>query len=90
MRRGQAGDCMYFIAKGEVQVQTEPSVRLGPGAFFGEMALITGATRAATVVTTVPTTLLRLHIADFRALAETRPELMSAIHDEAARRSGRR
>ncbi|MBV9015564.1 MAG: ion transporter, partial [Alphaproteobacteria bacterium] len=41
MRRGQAGDCMYFIAEGEVEVQL-PSQRiyLGPGQFVGELALL--------------------------------------------------
>ena len=40
VRRGRVGDCMYFIAEGEVQVDIEPTpVRLGSGAFFGELAL---------------------------------------------------
>ena len=36
MRRGQPGDCMYFVASGEVEVQLNPEpVILGPGEFFG-------------------------------------------------------
>ena len=39
VRRGRLGDCMYFIASGEVEVRLEPRpIRLGPGSFFGEMA----------------------------------------------------
>ena len=87
-RRGAAGDCMFFIVSGEVEIQLEPKpVRLGRGHFFGEMALVTGATRNATVVTTAATRLLVLDIADFRALASAKPELLDIIHQEAGRRS---
>jgi len=48
MRRGEPGDCMYFIAEGEVEVRISPPLRLKPGCFFGEIALITGEPRTAT------------------------------------------
>ena len=42
VRRGDAGDSMFFISSGEVEVRLPNggSVRLGEGAFFGEMALL--------------------------------------------------
>lgn len=87
IRKGRPGDCMYFIVEGEVEVQIQPrSVMLGPGGFFGEMALITGEARKATVVTAKPTILLVLDVADFRAMAAARPEVMAIIHAEAERR----
>jgi voltage-gated potassium channel len=87
-RRGAPGDCMYFIVDGEVEIQIEPKpVKLSGGHFFGEMALVTGAPRNATVVTTEATRLLVLDIADFRALASEKPELLEVIHQEAERRS---
>jgi voltage-gated potassium channel len=91
MRQGDRGDCMYFIAAGEVEVQlgSEP-VRLLPGTFFGEVALLTGATRNATVVTTRRCTLLALDIVDFRALLGRQPDLARIIREEAARRPGMR
>jgi voltage-gated potassium channel len=89
LRRGQPGDCMYFIVEGEVEILIAPKpVRLGPGAFFGEMAILTGAPRNATIVTTKATQLLTLDIADFRALAASRPELTDIIKREAESRMG--
>jgi voltage-gated potassium channel len=87
VRRGRPGDCMYFIASGEVEVKVEPQpVRLSAGSFFGEMALLTGAPRTANVVTTAPTTLLILEAADFHSLAAHHPELAQAVAAEAKRR----
>ena len=74
MRRGEPGDCMYFIASGEVEVRLRPGVvRLGPGEFFGEIALLTGEPRNATVVAVQPCTLLTLDIVDFRQLLGRQP-----------------
>ena len=88
VRRGRPGDCMYFIASGAVEVKVEPHpVKLAAGAFFGEMALLTGATRTANVVTTEPTTLLALEVADFHALTAHHPELARAVAAEASRRT---
>ena len=90
-RRGQPGDCMYFIVEGEVEVLIEPvPVRLRSGAFFGEIAILTGAPRNATIVTTRATQLLSLDIADFRSLAASRPELTDLIRNEADRRLGKK
>jgi voltage-gated potassium channel len=89
MRRGQAGDCMYFIADGEVEIQlSSQRVYLGSGQFFGEVALLTGAPRNATVVATQPCTLLALDVVDFHELMARQPELARIIHEEAQLRRG--
>jgi voltage-gated potassium channel len=90
VRRGRPGDCMYFIASGEVEVRIEPQpIRLGAGSFFGELALLDGSPRTATVVTTMPSTFLILDVSDFRAFTAHHPELAKAVESEAAhRRSG--
>jgi len=93
VRRGREGDCMYFIAAGEVEVQVEPQpIKLGPGSFFGEIALLRDSLRTATVATTVASTLLILEVSDFRDFMAHHPELAKAIEKEAARRAdaGRR
>jgi voltage-gated potassium channel len=66
-------------------VSPEPVV-LGPGAFFGEMALLYGTPRSTTVVATKPSVLLVLDVADFRLLAGRRPELVTVIEEEGRRR----
>jgi voltage-gated potassium channel len=87
MRRGERGDCMYFIAAGEVEVRLPPAtVRLGPGEFFGEIALLTGEPRNATVVAVQPCTLLTLDIVDFRQLLGRQPDLARVVSEEAERR----
>jgi voltage-gated potassium channel len=87
VRRGERGDCMYFIATGAVEVRLpgEP-LRLGEGDFFGEIALLTGAPRTATAVAVEPSTLLRLDIAEFRELMGRRPDLARVILEAAGRR----
>ena len=87
MRRGERGDCMYFVASGELEIRGRPnSISYGPGDFFGELALLTGDPRNATIVATKPCTLLRLDIVDFRQMLGRQPELARIIHDEAGRR----
>jgi CRP-like cAMP-binding protein len=55
VRQGEIGDCMYLIQEGEVEVIQRHGDRefclsvLGPGDFFGEMALIEKEVRVATV-----------------------------------------
>ncbi|WP_421999996.1 cyclic nucleotide-gated ion channel [Reyranella sp.] len=88
VRRGDAGDSMFFISSGEVEVRLPNggSVRLGDGAFFGEMALLERQPRSATVATTRPTTLLVLYASDFYEIASHIPQLADAVEIEAKRR----
>jgi voltage-gated potassium channel len=86
-RAGQPGDSMFFIVSGEATVEIAPRpIVLGTGSFVGEMALLFGAPRSATVVITKPSLLLVLDIANFRELAGRRPELINVIEAEGKRR----
>lgn len=90
VRRGQYGDCMYFIVSGGLSVRVAPKpLLLGPGDFFGEIALITGGPRTATVTASEKSMLLKLDIADFHELAGHHPDLAQAIQEAAhARQPG--
>ena len=87
IRKGQAGDCMYFIASGEVEVDLPgKKVQLGEGAFFGEMALLGNILRSANITTTRVSRLLVLDLVDFRLLMARHPDLAETIDAEARRR----
>jgi voltage-gated potassium channel len=88
IRKGQAGDCMYFIANGEVEVDLPgKKVTLGEGAFFGEMALLGNNLRSANITTTRVSKLLVLDLVDFRLLMARHPDLAETIDAEARRRA---
>src|SRR5262249_34346927 len=76
---------------GEVEVAgSNPRIKLGPGAFFGELALLGNGIRTATVVATVPTNLLVLDLTDYRIFSAHYPELARAVEAEAQRRLAER
>jgi voltage-gated potassium channel len=88
IRKGQQGDCMYFIADGEVEVDLPgKKVALGEGAFFGEMALLGNSVRSANITTTRLSRLLVLDLVDFRLLMARHPDLAETIDVEAKRRA---
>jgi cAMP-dependent protein kinase regulator len=64
---GQPGSSMYVIARGEVKVYTRGAdgasiylAKLGEGDFFGEVSVLTGKPRTATITASQPAQLLRL------------------------------
>jgi voltage-gated potassium channel len=88
IRKGQPGDCMYFIASGEVEVDLPgKKVKLGDGSFFGEMALLGSNKRSANITTSRVSRLLVLDLVDFRLLMARHPDLAESIDAEAKRRA---
>lgn len=88
IRKGQKGDCMYFIAAGEAEVELPgKKIALGEGAFFGEMALLGNSVRGANVTTTKVNRRLVLDLVDFRLLMARHPDLAETIDAEAQRRA---
>ena len=76
VRRGEAADCMYFIASGDVEVEVEPTpLRLTTGEFFGEVAVIKRHARMATVVSLTECHLLVLKARDLDKLLAENPEM---------------
>src|SRR5262249_60929361 len=78
---GDRGDRLYIILSGQAEVVHEAGGRhirfaqLGPGEYFGEMALLNQATRSATVRCLAPTDVLSLPQREFRTLTAHVPEL---------------
>jgi voltage-gated potassium channel len=87
-RRGEPADCMYFVLNGEVEVDIGPKViRLGPGSFFGELALLEDTARQATVTSITECNLLRLDSRDFRHLMAAEPAFAEAVRHIAEERA---
>ena len=85
VRRGERGDCMFFIVDGEVEIEIAAAAALSrAGQFLRRVALLTRAPRNATVSASKPCTLLLLDIVDFHRLLAHHPELARAIRDEPA------
>jgi voltage-gated potassium channel len=62
-------------------------VKLGEGAFFGEMALLGNRQRSANISTTELSRLLVLELVDFHVLMARHPDLAETIDTEAKRRA---
>lgn len=79
--KGSEGTDCFIIVRGRVGVYTgdpqrhPPIATLGEGAFFGEMSLLTGATRAATIVAQTDILLLEISKSDLQSLLERRSEI---------------
>jgi monovalent cation:H+ antiporter, CPA1 family len=80
VRKGERGDAVYFIASGTVEViLPDRRIQIGPGAFFGEMALLSGRRRQADVIALTYCHFLMLRRADFERFMKENPEAKDAI-----------
>jgi len=85
IREGETGDSFYFISKGKVSVWIKKGMGrsllkyLGPGEYFGEMALLIGGRRNATVVVEEDADFFMLSKEDFRSMLLENPRLMDMI-----------
>lgn len=74
VRQGGPADKFFIVVEGAVEVEQEDEsgsksvASLGPGHFFGEVAIMRGTSRAATVRATAPTTLIAMDRDVFRDL----------------------
>jgi len=86
MREGDAVDCLYVIVSGRLKVMVGEADGketilniLGPGEFFGEMGLIDGNPRSASVVAVEPCELLALTKHAFRKVLVENTDLAMAV-----------
>jgi len=80
--QGDPGDAFYMVVTGRVAVVvgTREVATFGPHEGIGEMALLDGQPRSATVRAVDPTTLLRIDQAAFEALVDRTPALARGIY----------
>jgi len=80
-REGEFGDEFFVIDSGTAEVTKagERIAELGPGDFFGEMALLEEDRRVATVTATSPMSLVVMTRASFRSLDRSKAELHDTV-----------
>jgi len=82
VRRGEESDAMFVVAEGScaVVLPSGERIALGPGAHFGEIALVTGERRTADVVADADrTTILRLPKTSVEPVLARRPEFQTRV-----------
>jgi trk system potassium uptake protein TrkA len=84
--QGDAGTEFFVIVTGDASAAVDGAEvgTIGPGGFFGEMALIDGGERVATVTATAPMPLLVLDRHDFNemlelAMPQIAPKLLAVV-----------
>ncbi len=95
IRQGEPGDCAYFIQSGEVEVLQESDgdqvvLRiLHAGDYFGEMALLSGQPRTASVRALTPTKVAVLGKQNFLTMLQmipsTREDILTTVQERAMR-----
>lgn len=87
-KEGMTGVGMHVVMTGETKVMVGGRTRrrLGPGAFFGEIALLDQGPRSATVVADSPVETLVVSSWAFRGVLKGHPGLTLKILEEVARR----
>jgi CRP-like cAMP-binding protein/di/tricarboxylate transporter len=94
VRQGEPGDSLYVVARGHLGVFMRPSgddqerqvATIPPGACFGEIALLTGESRSATVRALGPVETLRLDRARFVEILRREPLMGLTISATLSRR----
>lgn len=89
IEQGDRADTFYLVGRGELSVRTRAGVevsRLTRGDYFGEMSLLTGEPRTATVVALTDVVLLELKRPVFARLFDEHPELAPKLSGLLAQR----
>jgi small-conductance mechanosensitive channel len=83
VRQGEEGQSMFVVVAGTVSVALEPSrdevARIPTGGYFGEMSLLTGEPRSATVLAVGDVTVIEIGAELFRRMAALHPEAIETI-----------
>ena len=94
-REGEEGDSLYIVISGELEVRTGSEEdkrvinRMGPGDFFGEIPLLTGETRTATVTVVRDARLLSIDRHAFEAFIRKSAKMLEHLSKVMAQRLAR-
>jgi cAMP-dependent protein kinase regulator len=96
LSQGERGDSLYMLAAGRVKVFVRGADgkqaavgELSEGAFFGEISILTGRPRSATIVAASRCELLELDRATLDAITRDHPRVWDVMREFAARRARR-
>jgi hypothetical protein len=96
LREGERGDSVYMLASGRVRAfiraadgRQQPVGDLAEGAFFGEISILTGQPRTATIVAASRCELLELDRATLDAITGDHPRVWDVMREFANRRARR-
>ena len=91
---GEPGSSLFLIVSGHVKVYTRdergghiPLAELGPGDFFGEISLLTGRPRTATITAREPVVAIELDRESVDRIARTHPEVLTTLEEFYRRRA---
>ncbi|NWG00890.1 MAG: cyclic nucleotide-binding domain-containing protein [Thermoanaerobaculaceae bacterium] len=94
VREGDPGVSLFLIEAGTVEVRTnDPAGRevvlaqLGPGEFFGEVAVLTGRPRTATIVACEAVTLIEILAEDLERIVAAHPRVRTVLEEFYQRRA---
>ncbi len=92
IRAGEAGESMFVVSEGLVSVRIRAAedevdvARLGPGDFFGEMSVLTGEARSATIVALTDAVICEIGKEDVAELLDHSPDAAATLSAAAAQR----
>jgi small-conductance mechanosensitive channel/CRP-like cAMP-binding protein len=92
LRQGEPGDSLYVVRSGEVAVRVAAHgvqrdvATLSAGQFFGEMSLMTGASRSATIVARTDVQCYVVSKDAFQEILESKPDLAATISEILSKR----
>ena len=86
--KGAPGNGFYLVLEGAVEVRSgaETLSKLGPGQFFGEMAIFHNQPRSADVVTVQPSRILFLSANSFKTILFANPKIALKMLQELTQR----
>ncbi len=92
MKQGESSYEFFVIEEGDAEVIQGDQVirRLGPGDFFGELALLETPRRTASVVSRTPMRLIVMHTREFKSMEHEMPRVAEQVREAVRQRMPQR